>query len=229
VSIPEEIVAGVKYLDEFGPCEWRNKVIPTLDSLDMFNGSNCILGKIYGNYLDGKETLRSYSGYPAWKLVRDCFNNHTAEWKDYLSSYGVTPLSEDPFKNADYVGKISGTKIKTDHSFTRHGVTYVVYMDSRVAMSVVSQREFEAAYKPVSKYIEGQLYKGKKGKETVLMYTSTLPTDGRPGFYNLLGDAYCSVTWYEENYGPLTPIYTVDFPDTPVIAKIGIPAVNVEG
>jgi len=45
---------GVDRLDAFYP-EWPNEI--DIDKLDMANGARCIIGQLFGDYLDGINTL----------------------------------------------------------------------------------------------------------------------------------------------------------------------------
>lgn len=48
------VTDGIDRLDAFYP-EWPNEI--DIDTLDMANGSRCIIGQLFGDYLDGITTL----------------------------------------------------------------------------------------------------------------------------------------------------------------------------
>jgi hypothetical protein len=51
----ERVQAGIKFLDENAPRNWRERV--DLDRLDIDKSSRCVLGLVYGNYWTGLSAL----------------------------------------------------------------------------------------------------------------------------------------------------------------------------
>jgi hypothetical protein len=51
----ERVQAGIKFLDENAPRNWRERV--DLDRLDIDKSSRCMLGQIYNNYWTGLTAL----------------------------------------------------------------------------------------------------------------------------------------------------------------------------
>lgn len=50
----EQVEAGIAFMDKHLP-RWRNRV--DVDSLDLMDTCDCVLGQIFGSYADGLELL----------------------------------------------------------------------------------------------------------------------------------------------------------------------------
>jgi hypothetical protein len=46
---------GIQFLDDNGPSDWRNLLAP--GRIDLNDGTDCVLGQIFGDYLRGKDRL----------------------------------------------------------------------------------------------------------------------------------------------------------------------------
>lgn len=101
-----QIVAGATFLDErardgLAPADWRARI--NVEKLDMFVGTRCVIGQVFGNYYDGMLRLgaptfeefidtswASVYGFDVsrtdlrsnWCLSR--YDELTNSWKDYL-------------------------------------------------------------------------------------------------------------------------------------------------
>lgn len=72
-TIAERVARGVKYMDEFAPADWRERI--DLDLLDISNGSDCIFGQVF----------RGDSSCCGWCAHGDDFesNSDGGEARDY--------------------------------------------------------------------------------------------------------------------------------------------------
>lgn len=52
---PADEPPGAAFLDRHGPEQWHNKI--NTDILDMQHIRNCVLGQLFGGYIDGLHTL----------------------------------------------------------------------------------------------------------------------------------------------------------------------------
>lgn len=54
-TIEERVTAGVALLDAKGPADWRSRI--NLNILDLDDAYNCILGQLYGEFIQGAKHL----------------------------------------------------------------------------------------------------------------------------------------------------------------------------
>lgn len=84
-QIPEEVKAGMELLDQEVP-GWREKI--DLDSLDLSDCYECILGQVFGHFNEGRRMIAEVDNDPG-KYGFDChptgYEFLTQIWKEALS------------------------------------------------------------------------------------------------------------------------------------------------
>jgi hypothetical protein len=73
---------GARHLDVYGPLAWRSRI--NLDTLNLDDGDNCILGQLYGAYYRGFETL----------------DDLTADFDTYGMGFNVNSTADGPWTNS---------------------------------------------------------------------------------------------------------------------------------
>lgn len=72
---------GVRRLDKRGPAQWFLRVDP--DRLDLKSGCDCVLGQIYGSYVEGLRQLNVYRAGHYGFLFR---GSRTKAWKEVIQA-----------------------------------------------------------------------------------------------------------------------------------------------
>lgn len=170
---------AVQLLDYHGQKSWRLKI--DLNTLDLGDVKNCILGQIYGNYdATGAHAFRNVecAACPKWGDVDDAFNSRTYHdaWREKLAPGEDFTVQTDTDGGDVWYGTINKnvTAVKLSE-YTDLGVTRVVYRDQN-GRSDITLNNFSAAFtkeKP-TKYVVGGLYTPKTRRGARGITTGTL-------------------------------------------------------
>lgn len=197
----KEVIKAATFLDlHCDNKQWRDKV--DANCLVMYSTRNCVLGQVYGNYLDAEKAfMANPKGDVAWSSVSDTFCSSVDEWKEYLSAF--KPGAEWTARGSRNKSTIRGTVVMSD------GLNVAYDSSGHNSGMVMPVEGFHRYYTFNSepKYEIGRVYISNDGRSTFLCRSND-PTDvagfirmnstvggGNPG--------HGSAGYYERQYGPL--------------------------